>query len=288
MREKDETIYTRAKSLAMATKVRRISAAVGCGCLIMVGLVSMLGFVLGSQPGFSVQIDDLSSIRREVFLRSSGSESNRLFGEGLVNAKPTTAERVLKYYEELNENGSLVGTNILRGSEGAQYALYYSFQLVNTSDWERAFNFSIQIDSSINPNNIDANHPYSYLRVATFIGDGDGLEYQTCIYGAANDQGIGTSQDPNDTRECLSLYEECAGNGGTVYRNPLFFQQEDGYCINFLETGKTIISMNRSILGNETQRYVIAFYLEGFDPDCTKSAPEGCKLTLSAHFGDEQ
>ncbi len=276
----------RATNAVKSEKALKLSIAILAACAITLGIILILGQLIGTQPGFSVQIDGSAKVRKEVYLRSARTDASRLFGQGLANAKPTTADKVLRYFDAINEDESLNGTHILSNASGAQHALFYTFYLVNASDVEQEFNFSIQLDAYLPPRNLDVNHPYSYLRIITFIGESNGAQFETTIYGAANDQGIGTEESPLDNREAISTFETVSDGETFTYRKPTYFGNSTGFCNNFLENGPSIISQNRSILPQTVTRYSIALYLEGNDPDCTRSAPEGCRMSLSARFGD--
>ena len=278
----------------MFTNGQRAALVAGVGSASIIGIIGLLGIFLGTQPGFSIQIDDLSNLRQDVSLYlKNGSKAGdslgqtRLYAPGLMNAKPTTAEDVLEYYDALNEDPSLSGASIYSRSSGAQHALIYTFYLWNFSEIEKEFAFYIQLDAYLPPRNLNVNHPYSYLRILTIVGPEDGSSYDVTFYGAANDQGTGTVEGGiADSRECISGHRNISSNQDKTLREPTFLYKGQGFCESFAEDTDCIVTRYFRSLPHEMMRFSIIAYLEGLDPDCTKSAPEGCRLSLSAHFGD--
>ena len=293
MRKVYESHIKSAKSIHFARSGQRIAAAVGSGCVLMVGLMAMLGYFLGTQPGFSIQIEDGSALRKSVFLHSDRSkiESHddgvlRLYATGLMNAKPTTARFVMDYFWSLNEEENLTGTHVFSRGESVQEALIFTFYLSNITSQDKEFTFFVQLDAYLPPKNLDVNHPYSYLRLATVVGREDGSYSNVTFYGSPNSAGLGTVDGgPFDNRECVSEYELLQKDDSKI-RNPLCGVDGNDYCVNFLEDTQSILVQNYSMLPNDVWRFSIIVFLEGNDPDCTRSAPEGCRLSLSAHFGD--
>ena len=86
-------------------------------------------------------------------------------------------------------------------------------------------------------------------------------------------------------RECISEYYESTDPYGFPLRTPTYFRNSTGFCENFTDDYPTIIRESHTIKAQEKKVFLVSFYFEGNDPDCTKSSPEGSTLTFSAHFG---
>lgn len=282
-------------SLARNRAVKKAAIWTGVSCLAAFGIVLLIGGLIGGGHGFTTKIDRGSSLDQIVLKENRGIPGERdangvyfLNAEGLTNAKPTQAEKVLQFCSTLYDKEDLAGTNVFLDESGNQRALAYTFYLENASEKAEAQNFTFYISLSayIAPTNAGAKNPYSYLRVIVFRNvEGSGTHDHT-IYGAPNDQGYGTVDGgANDLRECISAYREVK-EGESTLRESLYYDGEEGYCVNFSSNTNELIREDDRIEKGQTLRYTIVTYFEGLDPDCAGSYPENSSLSLSAHFGD--
>lgn len=287
--------FPKSFSLARNRALKKAAIWTGAICTTAFGLVLLTGGLLGANHGFTTKIDRGSSLD-QIVLRENRQQAGQrdqdgvyfLNAEGLTNAKPTRAEKVLEFCSDLYEDPDLAGNHVLVDEEGNQRALAYTFYLENAS--QRAepqnFTFYISLDAYIAPSNAGAANPYSYLRVLVYRNvEGSGLHEHT-FYAAPNDQGMGTVDGgPNDLRECLSDWAE-AKEGDKTLRRPTFFDGEVGYCKNFASNTSELIREDDLIEKGQVIRYTIVTYFEGLDPDCIGAYPNNSSLSLSAHFGD--
>lgn len=281
-------------SLARNRAVRKAAIWTGAICTGAFGVILLAGGLLGANHGFTTKIDRGSSLDKIVLKESRNAQGQTddqgvyfLNAEGLTNAKPTQADKVFTFCEGLYGKEDLAGSNVLIDESGNQRALAYTFYLENTSDKvePQNFTFYISLSAYIAPSNTGAANPYSYLRIIVYRNvEGSGSHDHT-VYGAPNDQGMGTVEGENDLRECISAWNEVKQGDKTV-RQPTYFDGDKGYCENFSSNTGELIRNDDRIEKGQTIRYTIVTYFEGLDPDCVGAYPMNSSLSLSAHFGD--
>lgn len=285
-------ILPKTASIVTNVRLRKTAIIMGSSLLLTFSFVCVFGYLIGARNGFTVQIDRQSKIKNDLVLRQGSSLSEQsqegvtyFNSRGLENAKPTTARKVFDYIDTLNIEEYADGVAVYSESQSIQRALVYIFTMENISDQDHEFVFSIDVNDYVPPTNSDANSPYSYLRILT----GYQTEHEKTrirrIYGAPNDSGVGTNENINDLRECISEYYESTDPYGFPSRTPTYFRNSTGFCENFTDDYPTIIRESHTIKAQEKKVFLVSFYFEGNDPDCTKSSPEGSALTFSAHFG---
>ena len=299
MIEKDMDVFPaplsqQTSAVGRNARSRKIARSLAIGCLSVATLVCAIGYLMGSASGFTIQIDQSAAFRKDLVLHSGQAISqigedgvSYLSAEGVENAKPTTARKVFAFLDQLLEEGEANGTSVFSEVQGIQHALAYTFSLSNISDASVKLAFSVRVDSYLPPRNPEANNPFSYLRLITCVNHESQQHCSTHIYASPNDEGIGTSDGGSaDLRECISEYREVKLPDGEILREPSFFVENNGFCENFLQKGDELMRESHIISAKETMRFTIATYFEGLDPDCAKSAPLGCRLSLSACIGE--
>ncbi len=285
----DASLYPTSAKYARRRKQRNIACIVtgvaATGVLIL-GIISFLGKVSGQ---FTIKMDPrVAPSTLKLFDKVDGSASELLTASGLSNAHITTADTVLDYVDTLKGDNNLYGSNNLTkkktsaesGEETTiDLALVFTFYAENISSNEDAiFDYKMTIDDYVSPTN-GAVQPYTYLRVALFENiwkeDGTG-SHDFTVYAL---ESVNTNA-AGDKRECLSTYRKNDDKLSPSYT----YDGNHGYCEPF-EDAYTIFNRQAITLKpEERMRFTAVCWLEGNDPDCYGTAPEGASFTFSMAF----
>ncbi len=284
----DASLYPTSAKYARRRKQRNVACIVtgvaATGVLIL-GIISFLGKVSGQ---FTIKMDPrVAPSTLKLFDKVDGSASELLTAEGLSNAHVTTADSVFKYVDELKTDNELYGSHNYTKTKASEnneqstidLALVFTFYAENISANEDAiFDYKMTIDDYVSPTN-DAVQPYTYLRVALYENiwteDGSG-SHDFTVYAL---ESVNTNA-AGDKRECLSTYRENDGKHAPSYT----YDGNHGYCESF-EDPYTIFNRQAITLKPaERMRFTAVCWLEGNDPDCNGSAPEGSSFTFSMAF----
>ncbi len=289
----DASLYPTSAKYARRRKQRNIACIVtgvaATGVLIL-GIISFLGKVSGQ---FTIKMDPrVAPSTLQLFDKAKdGSAQSILTAKGLDNAHVTTADSVFKYLDDtvkIKEDNDLNGShNMSRETTSASTgettsidtALIFTFYAENISPNEDAiFDYKMTIDDYVSPTN-SAVQPYSYLRVALYQNiwkeDGSGShDFTVYALESVNENAAG------DHREILSTYRENDGKHSPIYT----YDGTHGYCETF-EDPYTIFNRQAITLKpSEKMGFTVACWLEGNDPDCYGTAPEGSSFTFSMAF----
>lgn len=191
-----------------------------------------------------------------------------------------------------------------------QKAILYIYYLQNESFRDVSFDMSMVLTSYVKPTNA-ANEPYSYLRIATFdnVYDplnpySDGVELKFTVYGALNENNTNTYRgvtDPEyvdtgtfDHAECIGsfVYQDLVVDGEkTKIRNPNTSTVPElrGYCEPMLmttsENGQNILFRKEDKLhASEIRQYGILCWMEGNDPECMGTPPNGVEIAFGVNY----
>lgn len=285
----DSSLYPTSAKYARRRKQRNIACIVtgvaATGVLIL-GIISFLGKVSGQ---FTIKMDPrVAPSTLKLFDKVDGSASELLTADGLANAQLTTADTVFDYVDGLKSDNELYGSHNFSktkktdsGEESTiDLALVFTFYAENISSNEDAiFDYKMTIDDYVSPTN-SAVQPYTYLRVALYENlwkeDGTG-SHDFTVYAL---ESVNTNV-AGDNRECLSTYKT---NSEGRYSPYYTYDGNHGYCESF-EDPYTIFNRQAITLKPlERMRFTAVCWLEGNDPDCMGSAPEGASFTFSMAF----
>ena len=277
-------------SLARTRALKRIIPWVGGVSLLGVGVISIVAVFAGNGQGFTTKIDRASDLKDVVLKTRPGGDTPEqgedgvyyLNAKGLQKAYPTTAEYVLQHVKDVwnDPRVNMDGSYTIYNDGDQEVALAYTFYLENTSqEQKRNYTFYLSLDAYRAPTNA-AVSPYAYMRAVVYTSNEDGTEVTHTVYAAPNDQGTGTVEGIDDTRECISTMAT-----KTPVRSPAYLDEGNGYCTNFADDKSELVRRDESLDPLQVRRYTILTYFEGYDPDCYGATPDNAGVTLTAHFG---
>ena len=200
----------------------------------------------------------------------------------------------------------LTGENSLHGkmtSNGEDVvvdrAIVYTFYLKNKAFKEISYNMDMALTYYHEPTN-KATQPSDYLRVMVFeneVTDVNSPAFTThdfTVYGAANTSSwntkAGYESDPSydDRRECISqFYNPQLNPTKYKYRDPSLESVPAlrGYCEPFITSDRELFSKKFIPLPTSgIMRYTVVCWLEGYDPDCYGTPPQGVELAFGINF----
>ncbi len=191
-----------------------------------------------------------------------------------------------------------------------QKAILYVYYLQNESFRDVTFDMDMVLTAYVKPTNA-ANEPYSYLRIATFDNVYDplnpyseGVDLNFTVYAALNENNTNTLRgvtDPEykdngiiDHAECKGafVYQDLVVDGEkTKIRNPNVSTVPElrGYCEPLLMTttangGNILFHKEDKLTPNEIRQYGILCWMEGNDPECMGTPPNGVEIAFGINY----
>lgn len=290
------TFASAATAMVIITLFALVSAKSGSGLIISINRKDTVNhFTMGLQPKSGGQGGG-----------GSQTDENVLIGEPLGSADLVAHTDVQAYYnakiaEVGYSDGKLSGSwNYKDAGNGTPYALFYTFYLNNTSLEEaQPYKIAARLNTELTqaPESY-GRRPYDFVRLGVYLGN-DG-EPDSIYRVFANDNTLrkGTTDDPNDYRECLgktrvieTVKETEEGPVKVDLRYAAYTATFAGKEIAFCESfdpgadGLGLFSIEDTIDPGKSRRVTFFTYLEGDDPDTNSGTPINQSLGFSLSIG---
>ena len=277
---------SRAAKRRRRKKIAAVIFGIGLTGVTVLGIVAFLGRVSGN---FTIRLDNHVSDATIALSKNPavGDKQSFLVAGALEDAKACAAEEAYTWalthmYGEVDDEGNRTGNP----STGYHLTAY------------------------VKPTNA-ANEPYSYLRIATFDNVYDplnpyseGVDLDFTVYAALNENNTNTLRgvtDPEykdngiiDHAECKGafVYQDLVVDGEkTKIRNPNVSTVPElrGYCEPLLMTttangGNILFHKEDKLTPNEIRQYGILCWMEGNDPECMGTPPNGVEIAFGINY----
>lgn len=175
-------------------------------------------------------------------------------------------------------------------------AIVYTFYLRNEDFRPIDYTMSMNLSAYTQPTN-QANQPTDYLRIMIFenevlnMSDPSSEKHDCTVYGAVSSStyntAYGAANGFTDHRECISQYYNPETHKTFTVRDPSLDKVAamQGYCEPFLTTNDRLFEKRGIHLATAgVMRYTIVCWLEGYDPECFGTPPQGVEIAFDIHF----